>query len=399
MGEKKLKVKISIFLDIAFCIFFAIASNSDWMSNPIVWWGSIALIFVVQFIIYGGKLNFPISKYKIWAALFLMTCMFSLVYSINKNDSINVIKTLIVLALVMIYVESELNDYYSIEKMMSLYVIGIGITLLYVLLTQDMKQFQLAIVGEGNTGRWNGNDIGMNAAVCVTMIIYLFPRMKSRFIRIYYLIIGTASFYLMYWMGSRKTIVFFVLAICGIILLRQPKKIVRNLIIVICIMTVSWSLVMEVPALYKNVGWRLEALTASVTGKGTVDSSTLLREKYIKVGKEAFKKSPIIGYGINSYREINKLKTGHKTYSHNNFIEIAVGIGLMGLITYYWLYAYLIFGYLRILIYRKTSFLTSFLFVLFILYLFTQVGLVVYDGLVQWMFLLLLFKAIGLDLK
>ena len=358
MGEKKLKVKISIFLDIAFCIFFAIASNSDWMSNPIVWWGSIALIFVVQFIIYGGKLNFPISKYKIWAALFLMTCMFSLVYSINKNDSINVIKTLIVLALVMIYVESELNDYYSIEKMMSLYVIGIGITLLYVLLTQDMKQFQLAIVGEGNTGRWNGNDIGMNAAVCVTMIIYLFPRMKSRFIRIYYLIIGASSFYLMYWMGSRKTIVFFVLAICGIILLRQPKKIVRNLIIVICIMTVSWSLVMEVPALYKNVGWRLEALTASVTGKGTVDSSTLLREKYIKVGKEAFKKSPIIGYGINSYREINKLKTGHKTYSHNNFIEIAVGIGLMGLITYYWLYAYLIFGYLRILIYRKTSFLT-----------------------------------------
>ena len=147
MGEKKIKVKISIFLDIAFCIFFAIASNSDWMSNPIVWWGSIALIFVVQFNIYGGKLNFPISKYKIWAALFLMTCMFSLVYSINKNDSINVIKTLIVLALVMIYVESELNDYYSIEKMMSLYVIGIGITLLYVLLTQDMKQFQLAIVG------------------------------------------------------------------------------------------------------------------------------------------------------------------------------------------------------------------------------------------------------------
>lgn len=208
MGEKKIKVKISIFLDIAFCIFFAIASNSDWMSNPIVWWGSIALIFVVQFIIYGGKLNFPISKYKIWAALFLMTCMFSLVYSINKNDSINVIKTLIVLALVMIYVESELNDYYSIEKMMSLYVIGIGITLLYVLLTQDMKQFQLAIVGEGNTGRWNGNDIGMNAAVCATMIIYLFPRMKSRFIRIYYLVIGASSFYLMYWMGSRKTIVF-----------------------------------------------------------------------------------------------------------------------------------------------------------------------------------------------
>lgn len=397
MGRNTIKINKVVLLDIAFCIFFAIASNADWMSYTIIWWGSIALVFVMQLAVYGGKLNLNISKYKLWEALFLTTCIISIVYSINRNDSINEIKTLIILAIVMIYIESELKDYYSIEKIMMLYVIGIGITLFYVSLTQDMTKFQLAIIGEGDTGRWNGNDIGMNAAVVAVMILYLFPRAKNFCMKACYLIISAISLYLMYWMGSRKTIVFFVLGMCGVILLKKPKKMIRNLIIVVCIMAVSWNLVMEVPSLYKNVGWRLEALTASVTGRGKVDSSTLLREKYIKVGTKAFKKSPIIGYGVNTYREINKVETGHHTYSHNNFIEVAVGLGIIGLLAYYWIYLYLIARYIKLFIRKKVNFLMSILFVLCALYLVTQVGLVTYESLVQWILLLLLFKAMDLN--
>ena len=397
MERNTIKINKVVLLDIAFCIFFAIASNADWMSYTIIWWGSIALIFVMQLVVYGGKLNLNISKYKLWEALFLTTCIISIVYSINRNDSINEIKTLIILAIVMIYIESELKDYYSIEKIMMLYVIGIGITLFYVSLTQDMTKFQLAIIGEGDTGRWNGNDIGMNAAVVAVMILYLFPRAKNFCMKACYLIISAISLYLMYWMGSRKTIVFFVLGMCGVILLKKPKKMVRNLIIVVCIMAVSWNLVMEVPSLYKNVGWRLEALTASVTGRGKVDSSTLLREKYIKVGTKAFKKSTIIGYGVNTYREINKVETGHHTYSHNNFIEVAVGLGIIGLLAYYWIYLYLIARFIKLFIRKKVNFLMSILFVLCVLYLVTQVGLVTYESLVQWILLLLLFKAMDLN--
>lgn len=397
MERNTIKINKVVLLDIAFCIFFAIASNADWMSYTIIWWGSIALIFVMQLVVYGGKLSLNISKYKLWEALFLTTCIISIVYSINRNDSINEIKTLIILAIVMIYIESELKDYYSIEKIMMLYVIGIGITLFYVSLTQDMTKFQLAIIGEGDTGRWNGNDIGMNAAVVAVMILYLFPRAKNFCMKACYLIISAISLYLMYWMGSRKTIVFFVLGMYGVILLKKPKKMVRNLIIVVCIMAVSWNLVMEVPSLYKNVGWRLEALTASVTGRGKVDSSTLLREKYIKVGTKAFKKSPIIGYGVNTYREINKVETGHHTYSHNNFIEVAVGLGIIGLLAYYWIYLYLIARFIKLFIRKKVNFLMSILFVLCALYLVTQVGLVTYESLVQWILLLLLFKAMDLN--
>ena len=150
---------------------------------------------------------------------------------------------------------------------------------------------------------------------------------------------------------------------------------------------------MEVPSLYQNVGWRLEALTSSITGKGKADSSTLLREKYIKVGIESFKESPVIGYGVDSFREINEQKTNHHTYSHNNFIEIGVGLGVIGFISFYWIFVYLIIKYLKLFIHKRTSFFVNVLFILLVLYLAIQVGLVTYDSLIQWLLILFLYKA------
>lgn len=380
-------------LDVAFCIFFAIATNADLMVNPILWWGSIALIIVTQCIVNRGKLILNLNKYKLWSLSFLLISLLSLIYSINRSDSFNILKTLVVLVIIMIYVESELNNLYSIEKMIMLYVIGVGTTLMYVLITQDLNQFQLAIHGEAFTGRWNGNEIGMNAAMALMMILYLFPKAKNLFLKMYYCIIVAVSLYLVYWMGSRKTIVFLILGLCGVILLKKPKKIIRNLLLVCCLITVSWNLLIEVPSLYQNVGWRLEALTSSITGKGKADSSTLLREKYIKVGIESFKESPVIGYGVASFSEINEHKTNHHTYSHNNFIEIAVGLGVIGFIFYYWFFGYLIIKYLKLFIHKRTSFLVNFLFILFVLYLATQVGLVTYESLIQWLLILFLYKA------
>lgn len=395
--ENKIQIRRTVLLDIAFCFFFAVATNADWMANPVLWWGTLLLVFLTQFLSYKGTLRFEITKYKLWWGVFLIICIVSIVGSISKSDSLEMLKTLIILAVMMIYVESELKDIYSINKMMMLYTIGIGITLFYVYLTQDMNQFQLAQFGEGNTGRWNGNDIGMNAAVIIPMIIYLLPKTRSLLVRIYYILTCIVSMYMIYWVGSRKTIIFFVLTMCGIILLKRPRKIIRNLLIVICIIIAAWYAVMEIPALYQNIGWRLEALIASVTGRGAVDSSTLLRERYIEVGVEAFQKSPLLGYGINTYREINQMVTGHHTYSHNNFIEIAVGLGIAGLISYYWFYLYLIIEYIKAFIHKRSTLMINMLFILFFLYLITQIGFVSYEGITQWILLLLLYKGLHMS--
>ena len=108
---------------------------------------------------------------------------------------------------------------------------------------------------------------------------------------------------------------------------------------------------------------------------------------------ESCKESPVVCYGVASFSEINEHKTNHHTESHNNFIEVAVGLGIIGFISYYWIYVYLIIKYLKLFIHKRTSFLVNILFILFILYLATQVGLVTYESLIQWLLILFLYKA------
>lgn len=96
--------------------FFAVATNADLMVNSILWWGSIALIIATQCIVNRGKLTFNLNKYKLWSLSFLLISSCSLIYSINRSDSLNLLKMLLILVIVMIYIESELKIYILLKR-------------------------------------------------------------------------------------------------------------------------------------------------------------------------------------------------------------------------------------------------------------------------------------------
>lgn len=49
-------------------------------------------------------------------------------------------------------------------------------------------------------------------------------------------------------------------------------------------------------------------------------------------------RSPIWGYGFDSFKYYNRLMTGHFYYSHNNYIELLYDLGIIGFAIYYWFY-------------------------------------------------------------
>src|SRR5690606_29786498 len=73
---------------------------------------------------------------------------------------------------------------------------------------------------------------------------------------------------------------------------------------------------------------RVNRITDTISGD-EVENSSLHRIYFAVEGWEAFKKKPILGYGVNSFRYYYGL------YSHNNFIELLFGLGLIGFLTYY----------------------------------------------------------------
>lgn len=55
----------------------------------------------------------------------------------------------------------------------------------------------------------------------------------------------------------------------------------------------------------------------------------------IKFGIEIFKNKPLIIYGLNNYKILLFKSIGFENYAHNNYIELKVDLGLIGVTIYY----------------------------------------------------------------
>src|SRR5699024_1931113 len=98
------------------------------------------------------------------------------------------------------------------------------------------------------------------------------------------------------------------------------------------------------------------------------------------------------GYGANHVRYVFGMSTGALEYSHHNFIELLVGIGLIVRLTYY-------FGYLYILkrSFIKNDNLLAFAFVLILTVSIIDVGLVSYNSFYVQFLICILFSSVGLS--
>ena len=356
----KISIKEMSYLAIVF--FFSVALNPEWSSNSLLWWGSFFALLMVTCIANKFKIHCKINLFKIWGISFLGISCISIVYALNRSTSVDSIKTLIVLFMILFLVDDEMESQKDIEIYMKLFLVSLFIMIIYVLLKVDLKSFQLAQHGEATTGLWNGNDVGMKCALFIIMMLYFIDNNAKRIQRLFLLISIVPAGVLVYYTASRKAILMVALGISLFYYLKHPTKKIRNLLVIMVGIYISYMLLMNVDALYNAIGWRIEGALALFGKKGKADSSALLRAKYIYVGMKAWKKSAVLGYGLDNFRIINLHATGHLTYSHNNFIEILVGVGAIGFLIYYSYYIKLLFEYINI---KQIRFLTLLEFVFF----------------------------------
>lgn len=90
-----------------------------------------------------------------------------------------------------------------------------------------------------------------------------------------------------------------------------------------------------------------------VQGSAGGASSDGIRERLKENGFIYFSESPFLGYGLNNYRALDRLKTGMYTYSHYTPIELVVGMGFLAFFLYYSIYVYSIRYILKV--YKKTQ--------------------------------------------
>ena len=343
-----MKISIKQLNYLAVIFFFSVALNSDWSANSLLWWGSFLSVVILMSASNNYKLNIKINLFKIWLMLFLGMCFISITYAINRPNSFNVIKTLIVLFIVLFLVDDQINSNEELEKYLKLFLISLFIMMIYVICNLDLNSFQLAQHGEATTGLWNGNDIGMKCALYIILMLHFLSSNKQILQKTILLISLLIPLVLLYYTASRKAIFMVILGVSLFYYLKHPNKKIRNLIVICFGVYIVYILMMNNAYLYKAIGWRISGAIALLNNSSQVDSSTLLRKKYINIGIDAWKNSPFLCYGVANFSIINLYKTGHMTYSHNNFVEILVGVGGIGFLIYYSYYIKLLFDYMKI---------------------------------------------------
>ena len=99
--------------------------------------------------------------------------------------------------------------------------------------------------------------------------------------------------------------------------------------------------------MYKRMG----GLIAYLTGGDDVDASSMVRNTYFEIGWRQFLQAPFVGFGINNSMIFLAQQTGHATYLHNNFIELACCGGIVAVISYYSMFLYILtkeFKYIKL---------------------------------------------------
>jgi len=115
----------------------------------------------------------------------------------------------------------------------------------------------------------------------------------------------------------------------------------------------------------------------TVTVFDNSDPSASMRKQMIEDGVEMWKEYPLLGIGLDQYRVISV----YGTYSHNNYVELLVNLGLIGLLLYYSIHLFILFSCLKN---AMKSFIKIWSFASIALILMWDMALVSYNLKIIW---------------
>ena len=215
--------------------------------------------------------------------------------------------------------------------------------------------FSLGTITEGRLASGTNINSNMLSMLCVYGIIltFFFHKKGEMTDKAYWfrLILYSISILLS---GSRKGLIMTVIAFFIINIEGKKKKIIKTLLASLGIAMIVYILIMYIPVLYNIIGVRVENLIILLTEGSTDEGSLKSRQTLVQIAMEYIKQKPWTGYGYDCFKMVSGTGGSGKVgvgevgyYSHNNYIELLFGGGIIGLILYYLPMLYLVINLIK----------------------------------------------------
>lgn len=295
-----------------------------------------------------GKIK--VDYYQIMVTIFAIYCCMTSLWANNSGRSIEaglaIIKIIICLTVYYTYYCKE----ESIDRLLNAVMWSGYIVVIYAWIFYGPSMVVEILTGGGKLENSfaNINTTAMTASTSIMLSFFLMFKEKKK--RTVLIVFDILSIMVVAASGSRKALVLAVIGVTAVILINNASKSLIKTVVkwigIGIVLLVSFRILLSLPA-FSMVNQRMEGLFAMILGHGEVDHSSFLRQSYIRVGIEQFKKSPWLGFGMDNTYLITSVVEGNRTYLHNNYVELLAGGGVTALLLFYSIYIYLLFEFLK----------------------------------------------------
>ncbi len=308
----------------AFCVPM-LGWNQRLLQLPLYAFFAVCLLFI--------KKSHVSSRFLLWYAPFVFICMTSSLYAVNFEDATSMFSGLLMALLFGLSASIFLSYDGAIVWIKYSYILVSLFVGIRLIMTFEQKSWWSRL---GENFEMNENLVALYFLIPFCFALDEIQNKKQILLNLITLFV---TFYVVLLTGSKKALfaVFIFAFLLSILKAGKITKKMRVLLATAISLVVVYHLVMNVELLYNVLGHRLEAMMetfAAQDGAGS-DGSTGERGDMILFGLNLFLKSPIWGWGLNSFKGLYGAATGHYAYAHNNYVELLADLGIIGFAWYY----------------------------------------------------------------
>ena len=317
------------------------------------------------------RLRLYLPLQTVWYGAFILLSALSGLWAESLSSALfplsRMVQILAITYCLSVYINSEEN----LERYISVVIAATIAMIIYIFIMTPHTQWFSGFLGK--VTHYNTNDVGCALSVCVLFAFYEAYVHKRKF---FYAVVALA-FFTAILTSSRKALLMCIFGILMIVSFNyRARNYVLRVLIILAGIAVVVILIYQIPYLYQTVGVRMDRMIEFVMNDDTSDRSLTMRRFLIDMAKVFFNERPILGSGINNFSYLIRDYSNVGAYAHNNYMEIATDLGIVGLVVYYWFYAYLV---LRLIGQTLNGYKSALLFLsMILLFLVFEYGMVNY---------------------
>ncbi len=344
----KVAISLAIFLYIFSVVFFSYQEGWTLIAKAFAMF--LVVTFLLLAIINAWGLIFPLEL-KLLGLWFIWAC-FSSILGGHLSLSIGKILTLLQIYGLSFFLFQLIVRVRSVNLICFICVFSLIIVVGYTYLAGGSL-----VTPEGRVFGTlsNPNIFGVVLLFGLAFCLHLFMSYPNLLFKAFFFTVATSFLYMILQTGSRKALLGSVM-IFGLYGLAYYRGYLRGrpvrLAAFISFSAIAISALLL--AIYNSEHFdRVERLFVAVESGSSrsAGESELGRIDLYQTGLEKISQRPVFGHGIDSFRALegsNSLGMQVGTYSHSNYIEVAIGTGIIGLVIYYSVYMTALGRYLNL---------------------------------------------------